>query len=217
MKKTNTPFTFHFLSLFPIILPLLRAASAAAAAESPVLDTTGQSLRTDLYYFILPAARGGYGGGGLTLSAGHNATSTCPLDVVQEQLDYGLPATFSPINLTKGVVRVSTDLNIVSSPRAYSVCVESNVWRLDSFDESTGKYFVTTGGVKGNPSRRTLRNWFKIERYEDFYKLAFCPNVCGVAEMCKVLCKDVGVYVDRIGTRRLVLSDVPFKVMFKKV
>ncbi|CAL5432527.1 unnamed protein product [Camellia sinensis] len=208
MRKSNTPFSFLSLSL------LLISLSSLASSQSPVRDTTGQNLRTDLYYFILPAARGGYGGGGLTLSAGHNATSTCPLDVVQEQLDYGLPVTFSPINLPNGVVRVSTDLNIVFSPRAFSVCVESNVWRLGSTDQSTGKNIVTTGGIEGKPGRETVSDWFKIEVYEDFYKIAYCPSVCDV---CKVTCGDVGVYVDRNGTRRFALCDVPFKVMFMKV
>ncbi|KAJ6738378.1 KUNITZ TRYPSIN INHIBITOR 2 [Salix koriyanagi] len=68
-------------------------------------------------------------------------------------------------------------------------------------------------GGGGNPGPETLDNWFKIERYGNGYKLVFCPTVC---DDCEVLCRDIGIYVDSEGFRRLALSDVPFKVMFKK-
>ena len=109
------------------------------------------------------------------------------------------------------MVRVSTDLNIKFS--AATICAQSTVWRLANYDESTGQYFVTTGGVEGNPGPETVSNWFKIEKLNDDYKLVFCPGVCDV---CKVICRDVGLYIDEHGTRRLALSDVPFVVMFRK-
>jgi hypothetical protein len=37
-----------------------------------------------------------------------------------------------------------------------------------------------------------------------------------VCQHCKVMCKDIGIYVDAKGVRRLALSSVPLKVMFKK-
>ncbi|TXG47968.1 hypothetical protein EZV62_027262 [Acer yangbiense] len=91
---------------------------------------------------------------------------------------------------------------------------ESTVWKLDSHDDSLGQWFVTTGGVEGNPGRETISNWFKIEKFDDDYKLVFCPSVC---DTCRVLCRDIGIYIDQAtGIRRLALSDTPFKVMFKK-
>ncbi|KAK6243891.1 hypothetical protein QUC31_010300 [Theobroma cacao] len=196
-------------ALFLALSFLLWGSTGATDGLDPVLDISGEELRTGTDYYILPVIRGG-GGGGLTLASTGN--ETCPLDVVQEQLEVsdGLPVTFSPVNIKKGVVRVSTDQNIKFS--AATICVQSTLWKLDSFDDSTQQWFVTTGGVEGNPGRETIDNWFKIEKYEDDYKLVFCPTVC---DFCKVMCRDVGVFIDG-GVRRLALSDVPFKVMFKR-
>ncbi len=190
------------------IMTMIPLHGAADSAPDPVLDLAGEKLRTGVDYYILPVIRGR--GGGLTLASTRN--KTCPLDVVQEQHDIsnGLPLTFSSVNPKKGVVRVSTDLNIKFS--AATICVQSTVWKLDKFDESTGQWFVTTGGVEGNPGRETTSNWYKIEKYDDDFKLVFCPTVC---DFCKVLCRDVGIYIED-GRRSLALSDVPFKVMFKK-
>ena len=190
------------------IMTMIPLHGAADSAPDPVLDLAGEKLRTGVDYYILPVIRGR--GGGLTLASTRN--KTCPLDVVQEQheVSNGLPLTFSSVNPKKGVVRVSTHLNIKFS--AATISVQSTVWKLDNFDESTGQWFVTTGGVEGNPGRETTSNWFKIEKYDDDYKLVFCPTVC---DFCKVLCRDVGIYIED-GRRSLALSDVPFKVMFKK-
>ncbi|XAR64927.1 hypothetical protein NMG60_11008828 [Bertholletia excelsa] len=144
-------------------------------------------------------------------NTGKNGTK-CPLDVAQAQheVDLGLPLRFTPVNPKKGVIRESTDLNIKFS--AASICVQSTVWKLSGYDQSTGQYFVTTGGVEGNPGRATLSNWFKISKYGDDYKLVYCPTVCSY---CKVICKDVGIYYQN-GIRLLALTNVPFEVMFKK-
>ncbi|KAH6770496.1 hypothetical protein C2S52_015299 [Perilla frutescens var. hirtella] len=196
---------------------LLISIYIAAAAESPaaVLDILGKQLRVGTDYYILPVVRGR--GGGLTLSTAAGNKS-CPLDVVQERLEIkkGLPLTFQPANAKKGVVRVSTDHNIKFS--ASSTCVESTVWKLD-YEESSQKYFITTGGVEGNPGRETLSNWFKIEEYGSDYKLVFCPTLCNY---CKVICRDISIFVEDNGVRRrlgLNLTDAapaPFKVMFMK-
>ena len=182
---------------------------AADSAPDLVLDLDCKKVRTGADYYILPVIRGR--GGGLALAS--TRSKTCPLHVVQErhEVSKGLPLTFSPVNQKKGGVRVSTDLNVNFS--AATICVQSTVWNLDKFDDSIRHWFVTTGGVKGNPGRETTSNWFKIEKYEDRYKLVFCPTVCN---FCKVLCKDVGIYIED-GRRHLALSDVPFMVMFKKV
>ncbi|XP_028083599.1 miraculin-like isoform X2 [Camellia sinensis] len=203
--KTTIFLSIFILSTFSSNLIFL---STANSAPSPVRDIDGKEVRAGIDYYILPVFRGK--GGGLTLAS---TTQRCPLDVVQarQEVDHGLPLTFSPVNPKKGVVRVSTDLNIKFS--AATICVQSTVWRLANYEKSTGQYFVTTGGVEGNPGPETVRNWFKIEKFNDDYKLVFCPGVCDV---CKVICRDVGIYIDEHGTRRLALSDVPFKVMFKK-
>lgn len=186
--------------------------TSTKGASDPVLDTTGKKLLYGVDYYILPVIRGR--GGGVTMGQ-RNENTTCPLDVIQEQheVSNGLPLRFSPLEPAKGeTVITATDLNIKFS--AMTVCVQSTVWKLGGYDESTKQWFVTTGGVEGNPGRQTVSNWFKIEKYEDDYKLVFCPTVCS---FCKVLCRDIGVYVEEgTGARRLALSDLPFKVMFKK-
>ncbi|EXB87528.1 hypothetical protein L484_005403 [Morus notabilis] len=175
---------------------------------SAVLDLSGKKLQKGVDYYILPVIRGR--GGGLKLANARNKTS--PLDVVQDQFEVssGFPLTFSPANQNQSFVCLSTDLNIKFS--AATTCAQSTVWKLDSFDESLGQWFVTSGGVEGNPGRQTISNWFKIEKYNDDYKLVFCPTVCN---FCKVLCRDVGIYI-KDGIRRLALSDQPFIVGFKR-
>ncbi|CAN4087887.1 unnamed protein product [Withania somnifera] len=144
-----------------LFLPfLIRAISSnsllSSAVEAPpaVVDIAGKIIRTGIDYYILPVVRGR--GGGLTLDKQH-------------EINRGLPLTFTPYNPKKGVIRESTDLNIIFS--ANSICVQTTLWKLDDFDETTGKYFITIGGNEGNPSRETISNWFKIEKFERDYKL----------------------------------------------
>ncbi|OWM82961.1 kunitz trypsin inhibitor 5-like [Punica granatum] len=200
------------ISLSSLLLVTLVAfspsLSSAASPPAKPLDISGQTLLTGTGYYILPVVRGR--GGGVTLGQPRNGT--CPLGVVQDQFEVsnGLPVTFSPASGKKGVIPLSTDLNIKFS--AASICVQSTVWKLGPHDDKTGQWFVTTGGAEGNPGRETISNWFKIAELGKDYKLVFCPTVCNY---CKVVCRDVGIYVDG-ATRRLALSDVPFRVMFKK-
>ncbi|KAK4270736.1 hypothetical protein QN277_019510 [Acacia crassicarpa] len=190
----------------------------AAAGPSPeqVVDTTGKKVRAGVDYYIRPVPEtpcDGRGpcvnGEGLVLIA-RSVNVTCPLNVAVVVGFRGLPLQFTPVDPKKGVVRVSTDQNIKFNQT--TACKEGTVWKLDDFDTTTGQWFITTGGVVGNPGRETAGNWFKIEKYEDAYKLLYCPSVC---KFCKVLCKDVGVFVDQNQSRRLALSDKPMKVHFQ--
>ncbi|KAF9683755.1 hypothetical protein SADUNF_Sadunf04G0047300 [Salix dunnii] len=200
--------SFSFL-LFAFAFTKPSIAGDLDATEA-VLDTDGEKLRAGTEYFILPVVRGR--GGGLTMASTRD--ETCPLDVVQEHLEIseGLPLTFTPVNPKKGVIRVSTDLNIKFS--ASSICVQSTVWKIQKSVNSEIQWFVTTGGVEGNPGIETITNWFKIEKTGDYYKLVFCPTVCD----CGALCRDIGVYIHDNGVRTLSLSDSlqPFLVHFKK-
>lgn len=206
--------TTHILLCFTLLLPI--HINSLAEAPEAVLDHLGKQLRVGMEYYILPVVRGQGGGLTLTLTL---PNKTCPLHVVQHrlQVESGLPLTFRPTNDKKGVVRVSTDYNIkfsaAAAAAAASLCAQSSpVWSL-YYDELIHKYFITTGGVEGNPGIHTLSNWFKIERFEGDYKLVFCPTVCNY---CKVVCKDIGILIQG-GVRRLSLTDAaPFKLMFKK-
>ncbi|XP_010498164.1 PREDICTED: miraculin-like [Camelina sativa] len=175
-----------------------------AATEAPVeavKDINGKPLQTRFYYYILPVVRGR--GGGLTMSKPEN--KTCPRSVIQDQFEvsHGLPVSFSPYDRSR-IVRVSTDQNIKFSP--------TSIWELANFDEATSQNLISTCGVEGNPGQTTVDNWFKIDKFDNDYKIRFCPTVCN---FCKVICRDVGVFVQD-GKRRLALSDVPLKVMFKR-
>ncbi|KAI3705221.1 hypothetical protein L1987_75455 [Smallanthus sonchifolius] len=172
----------------------------------PVRDIDGNLLRSGTKYYILPVFRGR--GGGVTLAATRN--ESCPLDVVQEsfELQNGLPLTLTPVNPKKGIIRESTDLNIIFS--ASSICIQSNVWMLEEYE---GERIISGHGQAGNPGQETLSNWFKIEKYENGYKLVFCPTVC---DFCRPVCGDIGVKIDENESRRLAISDVPFMIMFRK-
>ncbi|XP_047156491.1 miraculin-like [Vigna umbellata] len=194
--------------------PLLGAADAS---PEQVVDTSGKKLRVGLSYYIVPAVPstrcGGYGrcmnSGGLSLAS---IGESCPLDVVLVRGSRGLPLSFSPVNPKKGVVRVSTELNIMFSTDHTSCAEYSTVWKLDHFDVAKRQWFVTTGGSVGNPGWGTIRNWFKIEKFEGAYKIVYCPTLLPYS---KHLCKNVGIFVDENGYKRLALSDVPFKVKFQ--
>ncbi|KAJ6823563.1 putative alpha-amylase/subtilisin inhibitor [Iris pallida] len=201
---------------FLLLLLLLPLASAATntSTSTIVRDVEGKPLRRGHEYYILPVIRGR--GGGLALSQRDETANTCPLYVTQEshETSNGLPLTFSPVHPRDKLVPLSTDFNVEFS--AATICVQSTVWKLD-IDVATGRRYVTTGGAKGDPGRHTVSNWFKIERYGSDsgngkdYKLVFCPGVCN---FCKVLCGDVGIFVEH-GRRWLGFTDMPFPVMFK--
>ncbi|XP_073035929.1 kunitz trypsin inhibitor 5-like [Primulina eburnea] len=208
MKNLSSSFLI-FLIFMHTTNHMITAEATQNLPAPAVLDLDGDKLKEGTQYYILPVIRGR--GGGVTLSSRTNRT--CPLYVSQapSEVDNGLPLTFRPVDFNKGgVIRESTDLNIQFS--AVSICIQSTVWKLDQYDELTRQYFITTGGVLGSPGPATISNWFKIGRNQSDYKLVFCPTVCS---FCRVICRDVGIFVED-GNRLLALSDVPFRVMFKK-
>ncbi|MQL77012.1 hypothetical protein Taro_009423 [Colocasia esculenta] len=204
-KPAVVPFlllTFLFLSTF------------AAAASDPVLDTDGKKLTRGTEYYILPASAGN--GGGLTLDS-RNGTE-CPLYVAKESSEAspGFPVAFFPYT-HKRTVRVSTDANFVFS--AASTCVQTTVWTLGRFEESTGRTFVATGGVVGRTGPEARGTWFRIETFEDGrsgYKLAFCPQPPVCVGCGKPRCGDLGL-LEEGGKVWLGFSDSPLPVVFKRV
>ncbi|KAJ0957986.1 putative proteinase inhibitor I3, Kunitz legume, kunitz inhibitor STI-like superfamily [Helianthus annuus] len=130
-------------------------AANAAPAPAPVLDVHGKYLRTGAIYYIMPVFSD-YEHGGLFPV---NYTSA-----VAQRRDYhqGLPLIFSPVNPKKGVIRLSTDVNVKFSDTT-GWDIESNVWKV-KYDKALKQYAVMVGGVEGNPGPETLDNWFKIEK-----------------------------------------------------
>ncbi|CAI0555907.1 unnamed protein product [Linum tenue] len=215
MKPTVASFLLLLLvaALTSTRLPISLAAASSSTSSSPipVTDVDGATVRSGLNYFILPSVSGH--GGGVALD--RTKTKKCPLSVFQDNYDLskGLPVVFLPLNAKPGyTVRTSIDLNIEFTTE--TACDEAAVWKVEGYDHDLGQIrFVGTGGIEGKPGPRTVDNWFKIVKYGGNYKLVYCPSVC---KQCKVECKDVGVFEDEYGKKRLALSDEPLVVKFLK-
>nr|GLL35955.1 kunitz trypsin inhibitor 2-like [Ipomoea trifida] len=202
-RMKTTPLLFLSIFLFSALL------CKAREAPNPVLDINGKILRASDKYYVVPLQQGR--GGGLDLTS--RRSKRCPWSVVQDPAYWwGNTIQFYPVNSKKGVIREWTDLNI-EFPDISTGCPESNVWTitgdLSSYD---GSHYITTGGEIGNPGEQTLGNWIKIVKTTNAYKLMFCPDVCNY---CSYVCRDVGISVEG-GHRRLVLSDVPLEITFRK-
>ncbi|OIT04727.1 PREDICTED: kunitz trypsin inhibitor 2-like [Nicotiana attenuata] len=180
----------------------------AQNVSEPVLDISGNAVRKGANYLIVPAGRGS--SGGLDVSSIRNTTN--PLVVSQNtQNSSGTYLQFSPVNPKENTIRVSTDLNIKYTSMIISD--SSTVWRINT-ELIPQRHLVTVGGVEGNPGRETLSNWFRIDKYEDAYKLVYCPGVC---ETCRPFCGDIGILVE--GSKRVLFvgSNQPLKVKFEYI
>ncbi|KAL8266518.1 hypothetical protein R6Q59_003862 [Mikania micrantha] len=189
-------------------LALILCIFKANSAPDPVLAGL-KALRTGVKYYAMPTDVDGFGGSMFPAPVGNKS---CPLGVVGTITEgLGLPLIITPVNPKKGVIRVSTDVNIKF--QGSNKCHESNVWKL-KYDKSIKEYAVMLGGVEGNPGKETLDNWFKIEKttdgMRDGYKFVFCPSVCSD---CKVMCRDIG----HSGYSRLVLGGEPLLVEFYEI
>ncbi|KAJ4713699.1 Trypsin inhibitor [Melia azedarach] len=203
MKISSLVTLLSFLLIAFATKPLLAqdAHRQAAHHHQPLIDTDGNKVESTLDYYVVSVIRGA-GGGGLSLFPRRNGL--CPLDVRQEgsDLQRGVKIRFSPVDKS-AIVRESTDLNVrfVTETR----CNEPTVWKVDNYDDSRGKWFITTGGEEGNPGAQTLQSYFKLERIGSSpgtYKIVHCPSVCG---SCVKLCSNVGIDYER-SARRLVLA-----------
>ncbi|KAG5617827.1 hypothetical protein H5410_017651 [Solanum commersonii] len=189
MKKTEVS-CILLITLIVFIKDSL--LSEATFASNPVLDTTGKMIRVGSDYMVVPVRKDLGGDIGLAFIG----TQVCPLGIGPR------------------VIRESVDLN-VEFTETYTICQHhSNVWRLDHYNPQKEDHMITNGGVKGNPGRDTISNWFKIVKYGVGYKFVFCPSVCNY---CDVICKNVGVFVQNNGQALLALSNEPLEVRFKKV
>ncbi|KAH9668895.1 Kunitz trypsin inhibitor 5 [Citrus sinensis] len=178
--------TSFVVKLSFLILALATKAQLGTSESEPVLDVYGNKVESNLEYKLLEVKNGTSGGFSI-----HGGTSgECPLDVVQlssptERDHYVRLLPFD--NST--VVRESTDLNLIEP-----------VWTVGNYNDSLGKWFLTTGGIIGHPGAKTI------------YNLVHCPSVC---DSCVKLCNKVGIfYVD--GVRRLVLvrdDDQPLRLV----
>nr|GEW34264.1 hypothetical protein [Tanacetum cinerariifolium] len=208
-----------------LLILLFSTISVSLGQQSPdqVRDIDGNLVRFSAKYYILPVFRGR--GGGLTLAA--TRIESCPLDVVQENMELikGLQLAFTYVNPKKGIIRESTYWVCKPNP---TIIISKLTYKLDGLlllspigfriepqlslyvrlGEMLGLGYLTIGIRARKPSPQTISNWFKIEKFDKDYKLVFCPTVCN---FCKVVCGDIGVKIAENGKRRLAISDVPFK------
>ncbi|MBA0576401.1 hypothetical protein Golob_024054 [Gossypium lobatum] len=139
-----------------------------------------------------------------------NATNYPVLDIDGDWLRTGVEyyvvsAIFGAGDTNDTVVRLSTDVNIEFARIRTKLCRTTTVWKIDNYDDSAGKWWVTTDGVRGNPGPNTLTSWFKIENVGILgYKFKYCPSVC---ESCTTLCSEIERDVDSDGQIRLAISD----------
>ncbi|KAK9085197.1 hypothetical protein Sjap_025608 [Stephania japonica] len=211
------------LLFFSMAFTTINARIGVLPLPQPVVvDIDGDPVQVGVEYHLVSYIWGA-GGGGLALGPNRNRTKICPLSVVQLPLDtlYGLPIRFFPVNhapVGSRAVRTSTDylLQFNSTGSDSSICGKEPIWKLDAFDESVGKYFISTTNV----ITTDMAYQFKIESVGGIpignYKLSYCPNVCSTCE--RVLCKDIGVDWDPTDVvRRLALTDdYPFVLVFLK-
>ncbi|PWA36946.1 proteinase inhibitor I3 [Artemisia annua] len=191
-----------------VIASIISLSSIRSQSQSPVLDTDGKPLVSGNNYYIVPAMSG-RGGGFKLVPTTQN--QTCPLDVVQENNEHlnGQPLSFSlAVPFKGGVVRESADVNIIFT--GATSCDQPAVWRVE---EAVGHRVVSSRGNLGGPSPGTVNNWFKIEKFENSYKIVFCPKVCNT---CRLDCGDVGSKIAKNGRISLVLNTKPLKVKFIK-
>ncbi|XP_056857350.1 kunitz trypsin inhibitor 3-like, partial [Raphanus sativus] len=186
---------------------VLAAASAANALPGKaVVDIAGHPVQSNVQYYIIPAKIGA-GSGLIPSSRNVNTQDSClNLDIVQSSSPFfsGLPVTFSPLNTKAKDVQLSASLSLEFDSTVW-LCPESKVWRIDH-SVQLRKSFVSIGGEKGKGN-----SLFQIQEDGDAYKLMYCPVISSVS------CIDVGLEIDDLGVRRLVLSnDKSFAVKFQR-
>ncbi|KAH6762531.1 hypothetical protein C2S52_019964 [Perilla frutescens var. hirtella] len=196
------------------LLTISSCLHGEATNTSVVVDVDGNPLQTNTKYYIITPPGGGGVGGGLALSI-RDRRDPCPPNAMQENdgASVGLSLKIFPAD-GKREIGLHTDVNFVFM--AATICVQRTVWQLGGLDRITGRRYVRSDGVVGRPGAETVRNWFKIERFNgrEGYKIVYCPSVCSA---CRVECGDVGVYLEN-GRRWLgVGGPQPLLIAFNKL
>lgn len=216
----------NLLLLLLHLSPSTTSSQSTTTTNSIIYDTNGDQLRSHTEYQILPKS-GGATTGGLALSR-RDYRYPCPPNVVQETESNGLSLKLFPIDKNQTSITTSTDLNLVFM--AATTCVQRTGWRMGGVDPFTRRRYVRSDGGVGRPSKETVANWFKIEKYGGGggggYKIVYCPGE-SVCRGCGVVCGDVGLFVES-GKRWLGLINAdnlnhhngdhnPLEIVFKKV
>ncbi|KAJ7975424.1 Kunitz trypsin inhibitor [Quillaja saponaria] len=187
--------------LFPLI------STKPSVGQAQVLDTSGNPVEWGKNYYILPFIREPLGGG---LILGSHNNRSCPLYVTQELSDVekGLRVVFSSRVSRLPTVSPLAPLSITTTSPNIVTCELLLVWQL--VPESNSLWLVSIGG-----NSASLNSVFKIVPYDSYsYSIVFCPGLSGIPSLCKGL----GIYYGKDGTRYLALGEdiEPFKFVFQK-
>ncbi|KAK7339760.1 hypothetical protein VNO77_20442 [Canavalia gladiata] len=195
MKSSTIAITLFALFLLSSFMSHLSSATADF-----VVDTDGEAMQNGGTYYILPVFRG-KGGGIERVTTGNES---CPLTVVQSrvEIEIGLPIRIaSPLRIANIYEGLILNLTFTNGP---------------SCSPTPSKWTIVKGlpeglAIKLPGYNNILSGWFKIEKASLNYKLVFCIRASDT-------CRDVGISIDDVGIRRLVLvtNNDPLIVRFKK-
>ncbi|XP_052197418.1 21 kDa seed protein-like [Diospyros lotus] len=197
--KASLSVAFMIFSLLLAFTTKTLLVLGAQAQLYPVIDIDGDMVVAGAEYYLMEWTGGAKSvNGGLDLSD-RGRHQTCPLDVFRHTTHtFGRALTFSPaVETQENVIYQSSDLNIKFTG-APPICNNTTtaVWKVDSYDEKFGKWFITTNGVEGNPGAETLLNWFQFENLtteaKHAYRIVHSPG--GVCETWPHLSSNLGVY-----------------------
>lgn len=194
--------------MFCFLLALTSVLAVTASPGQPVLDINGDMIFNSSYYII--PLNFGTAGGGLTLSP--RGDDRCPLFVGQRtsEVNRGISVKFSNWRSKVPFVPQSVNLNIEMDVKTM-ICAKSTYWWVTAAERHFRMLFVTVG-PKPELGENSSKSFFQIKKtgvLVNGYTIAFCSNDNG--------CRDVGIFMDEHGIRRLVLGSIPFPIMFMKV
>lgn len=186
----------------------LPSNNAAPSFPSDVLDTDGNPLIQGTEYYIFPANDSAYSGG---ITLGKAGNSKCPLNVVQNKYQLGIPVKFTIPESPDSIISTGYDFEIQFTDKPD--CAKSSEW-LVFVDSTTKLRYVGIGGPENDHGVETIDGRFVITKYrsESSYSLSFCFERSGE-------CAPLGLkeFNSKEGTSRLVLKSVAdFPVEFVK-
>ncbi|PWA34166.1 proteinase inhibitor I3 [Artemisia annua] len=201
-------------SLVSYVVFLFFIATALAAKQEIVKDSTGKKVLNDVPYHIGPVS----GKGGLIkLTDTINNKKVCPFNVVQNPNDeVGSEFEFTLISNREKYLKTLWNLG-VSSGYPKSKCEKSTFWTILDAEAKPPLNLITTGGrFEDETTCFQLVNYPKPTNPKvPSYMLQHCPSNCGDGP--QLPCYNVSVYVDK-GVRRLASNGTtPLEFVFYKL
>ncbi|KAK7395504.1 hypothetical protein VNO78_16063 [Psophocarpus tetragonolobus] len=178
--------------------------SASAKRDELVFDSDGEPITIGASYYLAPVGR--YGGGIERTATGNE---TCPLTVVQSPYDYspGSPIRFSSPNKATYNIHEGASLDVGFECVPWCAPTPSKFTIVRGDDQQGEQFSVKLSGssentVSGSFSFQSANYYglgLKLKSWRRYaYTLVFCTD--------DGTCRGVGIYADRYGNLRLVLT-----------